>query len=123
MKKQLSFALMIGALSFYGCSKKDEPQVTENLPDRSAAIAEPSIAEGPVQIGVDICDSFLEKYRVCVAKLPDRIRGSMQKGLDKTEVAWRAAVERSKDQSALKESCEKMESSISKSMKSQGCTW
>lgn len=125
MKKALLFVVLCGTIVTFGCSKKEEPvsgQI-QNLPDRNQAMSEPSVEKGPVQIGVGICDSFLEKYRKCVAELPDKIRGSMQKGLDRTEQAWKTNVDNSTDQNKLIESCKQMEASVSKIMKAQGCIW
>ncbi len=124
MKKEL-FAFLLCSAVIAGCSKKEEQTTgqVKNVTEPAVGMSEPTVEKAPPKVGVDICDSFLEKYRTCVAELPEDMKASMQQGLDRTEQAWKALVEKATDQQKLVDSCQQMEASVSKVMKAQGCIW
>lgn len=110
----LLFAILIA------CEKK-EPEAPVEPPLFVGNDSEPVNPE--IKIGVESCDRLLEKYRRCLAKLPESTRQSMQVGLTKAEQTWIKTSKQPNSEAKLTSACKKMDESLSQVMKAQGCQW
>lgn len=102
------------------CGKK-EPDVLEEPPLLVGNDSEPINPE--IKIGVDSCDNLLEKYRRCLARLPDNTRQSMQIGLTRAEQTWIKISKKPNSEERLTRACEKMDTGLAQAMQAQGCQW
>jgi hypothetical protein len=84
-----------------------------------------SASPGPVttgaEFGVPECDSYMQKYAACIAKMPEAGQAMARQAMDQTKTQWQQAASTPAGRSALAAACKAASDAAAVSMSAYGC--
>jgi hypothetical protein len=75
------------------------------------------------KVGVEACDSYLEKMARCIGKLSPESAEPMRAAMDDSRRAWQETAQTAEGRAALSDACKSALEAAQAAAKAMGCSW
>jgi len=75
------------------------------------------------ETGIAECDSYIQKYKVCLNTMPAEMAAASKSGLDMMVNGWKQSLDAGVDKSSLAVGCKMASDNSKASMEAMGCQW